>query len=469
MQLYSLLDVIAAIHERLEKGQEQFVPPILYPAMDQFPDNPALWYYAGNYFQRCGMNALATEAWEKSFQLEPQGQVLSSLGAVLKDTGRPDQARRIIKHGLDLLPEDEVLYTNLVGAYVNEGLPLEGIEYGERSLALGHQNRHTQFNLALLHLEAGHFARGFELYAAGEHKWRDKRTYEGAAPLTPANFETAKGKRLIVFGEQGIGDELMYATMLEQASRDFQIIFDCHPRLERLHATAPWVDRLIGMHATRKSEAEWYTPGMAEFATPIGNLGQFYRRNPEDFAWCGPYYHADPREVAYDRMCLTQLAEGRKIVGLAFRGGSMKTARTYRVVPPKELDPLLKRDDLLFVNLDYEDVSNIQEWITETYGPGKMLWYPSVNWTWDYDHQGALMAALDAVVTVCQSTAHLAAAMGLHTRVLTPQRCAWRYGVREGSGDPWYWYPSGRAFLHRQDGEGEGSWAPAIAEVNGVL
>lgn len=469
MQQYSLADVITAIAERLKNSQEQYVPPILYPAMDQFPDNSALWYYAGMYFQRSGMPGMAVECWEKSFQLEPQGQILSSLGAVLKDTGRPLEARSILQRGLDLLPDDQIIYANLVGSYVNEGEPTQGIAYGERSLGLGHQNRSTMFNLGLLQLEVGNFGRGFDLYADGVHHYRDKRSYEGAQILTRANFETAKGKRLIVFGEQGIGDELMFATMLEQVTADFAVTFDCHPRLVGLHESAPWASRLTAMHPTRKTVTEWYQPGMADYYTAIGNLGQFYRRTAESFAWNGPYYFATQAEVDYNRFALKQLAEGKKLIGIAFRGGSLKTARTYRIIPPSALDPLLKREDLVFVNLDYEDMTNICEWVTETYGPGKMYWYPSIGWAWDYDHLGALMAACDQIVTVCQSAAHLAAAMGLTTRVLTPSRPAWRYGVRKGSGDPWYWYDSGKAFLHRQQGEGEKSWELAIAEINEAI
>lgn len=454
---FALADVLAEIAKRLEANKIETVPPLLFPTLDQHPGQSALWYYAGIYFQRAGINALAALCWEHSYRLDPQAQVLIGIGAILKDTGRPAESRAILKRALEVMPEgDLTLYTNLVGCHVNEGIPEPGIEYGERAIAEGKFDGTLLFNLALLHLEAGHYARGFDLYAEGTHKWRDKRSYEGAEKLTPENFEAARGKRLVVYGEQGIGDELMYATMLEQATRDFQVIFDSHPRLQGLHASSPWNERLIGRYATRKTEAEWYQPGMADFYTPIGNLGRFYRRNPEDFAWRGPYYEAPAEDVAFNRHALTAMAEGRKLIGVAFRGGSIKTMRNYRVVPPKALDALFRREDVAIVNLDYEDVTNIQEWMTETYGPDKMLWFPSINWAWEYHHFGALMAALDGVVSVCQSAAHLSAAMGLPTYVLAPSRPAWRYGLTSSS---WYWYPHDRCRIYRQQGE---DWAPAI-------
>lgn len=475
MQQFALEDVIREIAGRLASDDPkaaQGVEQMLLPALNQFPDNPALWFYTGFWSHKIGNNALAVEAWEHSYQLEPQPMVLANLGAALRETGQIERARSILKRADFMVPDQEPVLTNLSGSYVNEGEPWPGIEYGERCLKIiGKEEGQAAFNVALCHLEAGNFARGFDLYAVGHHEWRDRRSYEGATRLTRDNFEQAKGKRLLVYGEQGIGDELMFATMFHDAVDDFELVFDHHPRLGGIYETAAWY-REVECHPTRKSAPTWYTPGDVDYFTAAGNLAQFYRRSREDFPE-GPFYGPNSEErVATNRAYLETMADGRKIVGLAMRGGTLKTARTYRAMQPGHLEPLFQLEDVMFVGLDYDDVTQVLQWASEQFGPNKLLWYPSIAWAWDYHHLGELMAACDSVVTVCQSAAHLAAAMGLKTHVLTPSKPAWRYGVGRNEGetqdrltDPWYWYGC-KATLYRQQGK---DWRPAVEAVKEAL
>src|ERR1044071_5382433 len=125
----------------------------------------------------------------------------------------------------------------------------------------------------------------------------------------------------------------------------------------------------------------------------------------------------------------------------------MSAARTYRILHPQSLHAVLSDPRYLFVSLDYEDMTNLGNYITEAYGPNRFLWYPSICWAWDYKHVAALAKATDAVVTVCQSVAHLSAAMGHPTYVLTPSKPAWRYGL---TGETWNWYSHPNARLLRQ-------------------
>jgi hypothetical protein len=105
-------------------------------------------------------------------------------------------------------------------------------------------------------------------------------------------------------------------------------------------------------------------------------------------------------------------------------------------------------------------MTGLAQAVRQRCGADRYVVYPSVTQAYDYHHHGALAQACDVVVTVCQSIAHLTAAMGLNVRVLTPKRVAWRYGL---SGESWYWYPHQRARLIRQ--ERFDSWEAPIARV----
>lgn len=283
---------------------------------------------------------------------------------------------------------------------------------------------------------------------------------------------------LIVHGEQGIGDELMLGTILNDAIEHYEIIFECHPRLERLHRNSTWARKLteqgrkVTIYPTRKdTHIAWPVADkiVADYKCPIGDLASFYRRTPESFteAWAkyGPTYGYRLDERDEYRAHLEGLAQGRPIVGLATRGGVLTTARAYRTIRLGEIEKLMEATDCLFVGVDYDDMTPIVYHVHEKYGPTRYHWPTAVAQHWDYDHLAALLAATDLNVLVCQSACHLSAHIGQKTLVLTPKRCAWRYA--DMGNDSWYWAPSPDVKLIRQtDPE---SWDEPLARVAAAI
>lgn len=474
MHELGLQSVVERISQAVREENYELANGLLWPALDQKPDIGVLWFYAGIITSLEGRQAPALEFFKRSNDLEPHPANWANIGGVLRSMGRVNECRDVLLRGLDRIGEDAEILGNLCGAYVNEGDPYPGIAFGERALALRPDNLGAMFNLSLLYLEAGEWAKGFDAYALGAHRHRLEKHYEPDPPmLTPELHEQLKGqgKKLIVYGEQGIGDELMFSTIFADARRDYEIIFDCHPRLESMHRYASWAHTPgypITFHATRKSAEKggegfgWSSEGVAA-KMPIGNLGRIYRRSDEAFTWSGPIYKADPKEVRTNRRFLERIAAGRKIIGLSMRGGTMSTARLYRMLQPQVLDALFRDERYLFVALDYEDVTKLGDYFAQSYGPGRFVWYPSICWAWDYGHVAALVGATDAVVTVCQSVAHLSAGMGHPTYVMTPSKPAWRYGI---TGDTWKWYPTKQARLLRQQGS---DWGPPSSVLREAL
>lgn len=454
MHEIGLPQVLAGIEAAAQAGDHAKVEALLWPALDQFPDLPQLWFYAGNVLFQTGRAALAVRALEYAAQLDEQPLVLANLGAAYRRLNRIEEGRRVLTAALERDPDYAPALTNMGSLYVNEGNPHAGIPYLERALSAG--ERAAAWNLALLYLEAGEFARGFDLYRLGHGHERMVRSYGSDTygipePKLLEPDDPREGKTLIVWGEQGIGDELMFGTILEEARRDFgQVIFECHPRLERLHRAAhPGMQ----IFPTRKDQyITWPIEHQvrADYKAPIGDLAGLYRRSREDFirAWerAGPTYRYNINEALEYRRLLELRAEGRPIVALATRGGVIQTARTYRTLRIPDVDYLFSQTDCLFVGVDYDDMLQFASYVQERH-EDRYLWFPSIVQAWDYDHVAALLAACDLTVAVCQSVAHLSAGLGLPTRVLVPKRCAWRYGLE---GEEWYWYPDPAVKLYRQ-------------------
>lgn len=447
----------------LQAGKLDLAEQFLSPALDQRPQHAVLWFYYGSLCVARGQNALGYQCLLKSMDLEPHPAVWGNAAACLRNMQQIEPCRKLLRIGLDHDPGNPHMLANLCGSYVNEGDPLPGIECGNQIKDHPEVGPQAKFNLALLNLEAGNLAEGFELYATGHHTAREDRTYEPDPPvLTRELHEQLKGqgKRLLVFGEQGLGDELQFATMLEQAARDYRIVFDSHPRLQAIHETAGWAAE-VQLTGTRKVRDRLLSyPADAKVA--IGNLARFYRTSFDQFP-ADVHYTAPQALTSQYREHLTKIAAGRKIVGLATRGGLMQTARLYRMMPMDVIEQLFADPSLMFVSLDYEDMTALAQWAHQKYGPNKFVWQPSILWHWQYEHTAALVAATDAVVTVPQTVAHLSAAMGHPTYVMTPSRPDWRLGL---SGETWYWYPNTNTRLLRQQGQ---SWQPALSRLFQLL
>jgi tetratricopeptide (TPR) repeat protein len=481
VQELGLNQVFAEIDNAFKAGNLQRIDNLVWPALNQYPDFAQLWFYAGNLMFQMDRAAAASVCFQRCADLGENPLVLANLGAAYRRLNAHEQGIAVLKAALDRVPDYAPALVNLGSMFVNEGCPNDGIPYLERAVELGRSSgnfeKGSTWNLALLYLEAGRFAEGFDLYRRGLGDERLVRSYgkESKGVTEPAVLlpeTTGAEKTLIVWGEQGIGDELMFATCLRDALTEFkQVIFECHPRLEWIYEQtfAKEIEEgKLRLFPTRKDDQiVWpITLGIkADYKCPIGDLAARYRRNLGDFQAAGRdqnhAYVIDGRERDSYRQQLEKISGGRKIVGLATRGGVMQTARTYRTLKIADADLLFQNTNCLFVSLDYDDMSGFATYCMEKY-PGRYVWFPSIVQHWDYHHTGALMKACDLVVSVAQSAAHLAAGIGCPTRVLVAKQYAWREAPH-GKDNDWYWYPGGHAKLYLQKTSGD--WSGPLNRV----
>lgn len=469
-----LASVCDEINEAFRTSNFQRAEALLWPALDQFNQVPQLWFYAGNIFFKTGRPALSAICFERAIELDENPLVLANLGAAYRRLNKHEEGLAVLRAALERNPDYEPALVNLGAMYVNEGSPELGIPYLEKAVRLGQARGRlesgAEWNLGLLYLESSRFGEGFDIYRRGYGSERLVRNYGHADVPEPARLEPADHvaalmgsvrPTLIVYGEQGIGDELMAATILNDAIEHYDIVFECHPRLEKLHRNSTWARKLaadsraVRIYPTRKDENIGWPISeniRADFKCPVLDLASFYRRDAESFrkAWetHGPTYSAKPAEVAEYRGLLEAWSGGHPIVGLATHGGVLTTARQYRTLRIPDIEYLIEKTDCFFVGVDYDDMTPVMLHLEQKF-PGRYRWFPSVVQHWDFDHSAALLAATDLNVLVCQSAAHISAGMGSPTRVLVPKGCAWRYAGTQAV-DRWYWYDGDHARLYRQ-------------------
>ena len=184
------------------------------------------------------------------------------------------------------------------------------------------------------------------------------------------------------------------------------------------------------------------TPAGLDCHIPVGSLPLHLRTRWEDFPGT-PYLKADPEQVATWRERFDALGPELKI-GISWRAGGVASEQRRRTSPLDHWEPIFQLQGIQFVNLQYGKCADDIRRVEEKYGITIHHW-DDANPLKDLDAAAAQIEALDMVVSVGNTTIHMAGALGKETWIALPHVPGWRYLIR-GEQMPWY----GSARLLRQ-------------------
>jgi tetratricopeptide (TPR) repeat protein len=374
----------------------------------------------------------------------------SNLGNVLQAEGILDEAEACYRQALELKPEQAEVYLNLGHILKAQGDVDSALACYRRALLLKPGLAEARVAESMALLLQGDFAAGWQHF---ESRWQTQdydtplRTY----PQPLWRGEPLTSGRLLVWGEQGVGDEIMFAGLVPDLVRaGLRCVLDCDPRLKPLFARSfPDVEVISGYDPDRDAQLN------IAAHLPSGSLPRLFRTSREAFAdTASPYLVADATALQrfHDRY-----NDGRFRVGLAWHTTSRKSGRS-RSIDLSLFAPLFSLPPIRWISLQYGDHG-----VLEGHAAGAPLLIDSeVDQLVDLDGFAAQVAAMDLVVTIDNSTAHLAAALGVPTWLLLPFAPDWRWLV---AGDRSPWYPAMRLF--RQAALGD--WQSVLQQVDGAL
>jgi tetratricopeptide (TPR) repeat protein len=385
-------------------------------------------------------------------------EALMNLGAAYKAEHQNETAERIWKDALkhETLPRERAkILCNLSGLFVNEGRPEKAIPYCDEALREDPNNYGARANRGVACLELGRWKEGWDGWRA-TLKTGDRQTK--SYPGVP-EWDGSPGKTVIVWGDQGVGDEIFYAWCLKDMAKVCRkVIFDCHPRLESLFKrTFPEFE----VHGTRKdlTTVPWVEHCGAEAAVGLADLPYHFR---SDGGWGGtPYLRA--AEVPE----LTYKSTDRPLrIGISWTGGSKRTRTDLRSMPLDIMEPIIRaKPEAQWFSLQYTPEAAREVCRFEEKTGIRIAHYPGWVECNDYDRTASFVASLDLIITVCTTVHHLGGALGIPTWTLVPSRPSWRYGVR---GDTLPWYGSARLFRQEKDGDWSGPVERIAEELRGM-
>ena len=433
-----MLDVVSlsAVHDLIERGD-----PSAWKAAGQLvKEHPADWralMVAGHAALKQDQHGIALILLREANRIHPGGtEVLNNIGLCCLGCNDHAGAKDALREALAINPRNWQAMSNLALAYVQTAEPGMAIHWAAKALEI-EQDSAAQEMKGYAHLMLRQWKEGWQGYEGALHgKIRIPRPFADEPYWNGSPVET-----LLVCGEQGIGDEVSFASMINGIKGVKNLILECDHRLEGLFARSFPHAQVVGTRWKPEERVRFERKPDAHCL--IGSLGQYCRASESDFEG-HPYLVADPERRLQWRALLDTLP-GKK-VGIAWRGGKHHTMAAARSLDLEQMLPILKTSGITFVSLEYRDPGDELAAFHGKHGIEVRHW-PRAAQSPDYDDTAALVAELDLVISVQTSAVHLAGGLGVPCWALIPAKPLWRYGM---TGETFPWANSVRLFRQKK-------------------
>ena len=437
-------------------------------------------YYLGAVARERYQPEAAEAAFRRAVALDPRhAPALSMLGVVLQDAKRLDEAERMFRRSIDADPayvdarvnlgvvllrqrreaealalaeQTLMLAPNSADAVNARGTLYEGhaefdqaLALYERALALDPQHPDAHFNRGRLLLHLDRWAEGWEGY---EWRLRNKRQKRAFFRSVMWDGSPIEGKTIVLHAEQGLGDTIQfcrYAPLM--AERGAAVTLAVQPPLRRLLSELPGVPSCHDVGGALPP---------FDFLMPLASLPRLFDTTRSTIPSPQGYLRAPQEAVLRWRAKLAAPRPALRI-GLAWGGNPEQSNDRNRSATLEALLPLLGVPGTQFYNLQVGP--RAAELAQHRLGDRLIDLAPDLT---DFAETAAAMTALDLVITVDTSVAHLAGALGRPGWVALTTLPDWRWH-RSGADNPWY----ASLRLFRQPNRGD--WASVVAEIGVAL
>ena len=397
----------------------------------------------------------AVVRYQRALEIEPEYTVAhKNLGAALLNSGDPIRAEACYRRVLDRMPQDVEAVAGLAKSLVDQGdLDAALAAYAvaveiEPEGAKGHADR------ALVWLKQGDFAKGWR-----EYEWRLKcgcRSPRSDIPIWDGS--PLEDRTILVYAEQGVGDEIMFASCLpELVDRAARCVVECDRRLVPLFRRSFPTAMVV---ARGDDPARFAAAGRIDVRIAAGSVPRYLRPSLDRFGRAASYLVADRERCEQWSSRLAAVGEGLR-VGISWRGGGKPGVRKSRSIRLDRFKDLLTEPGTCFVNLQYGDSADELDAAGKQWGM-EVHDFEEADALEDLDGFAAYVSSLDLVISVDNSTVHLAGALGVPVWVLLPRPSNWRWIVDR---DDSPWYPGARLFSQTDVGD----WSSVLGRLAGAL
>lgn len=456
------------------------------------PHDPDLYLNIGTAAWGLGLFDGAERAFRAYIEMRPDcSKGYNNLAGCLRDMGRIDAATDLVRNALFLMPEAAELW-NTLGTIMGEISDFDNaVTFYKEAQRLDptmsrafHNLGHALNHVGPLDEAIANYTRALELceidsdraeilharglcYAAmGRLKegWPEYEQRHNPCFSQSSHFavdaprwdgEDLTGKKLLVAGEQGLGDEIMLASLIpdliERVGPDGKVVIACDHRLVPLFQRSfPQSHVGIEMHTKHNAKpvrvVPWTTGDLkADYYTPMGSPLATLRADVADFPKRA-FLKPDPARVRFWQDRLAALGPG-PYIGICWRSMLLTTQRKKFFSALEVWAPALENTAVKFINLQYGDCKEELDYVRRKLGVA-IHNFEDIDLKMHLDDNAALCAALDLVVSAPTAAASIAAATGTETWFLAAGRVWPQLGT-----DHYPWYPNTRVLAPEKFGD----------------
>ena len=394
----------------------------------------------------------------------------NSLGTVMMEQTEFSNAVLFYQQALEIDPDLARAYHNIGYCKATEGDHETGLANLEKALELNvmppNEVAETKHARAISLIGLGRLDEAWDAYECrNDPRYNSATSF--AIPLKKWDGEPLEGKKILVVGEQGLGDEVMFMNMghdlVDMIGPEGSLTIGVVPRLETLMQRS-FPTAKVTKHSTVRSNAmpmrgcplitDWDS---YDFWAPMASVLRVLRRSIDAFPTDGGFLTPDPARVDHWRGELSKLPSLK--AGLLWKSMLMSTKRSKYYSPFEQWKATLNTEGVSWINLQYGDCEADLERAEREFGV-KVHQLEGIDLKNDLDDLSALCVALDLVVGPMNATTNIAAGAGANTAIIGAPN-AWPYlGTHQLP-----WYPTAKVFSPDTISD----WKPAMKKFNDWL
>lgn len=424
--------------------------------VNHLPDNEHVLNAYGGFLYQTNRPGLAVVLITSALNMNANNpDAWLNLGLVLNTQNQFARARIALQRALQLNKSNPEVHHVLGKNELDDGNPELAISHLDYAIMLDPNHSPSKWLRGVANLYLNNWLEGWEGYQLGPRE--NMRMYEANGQQVP-EWQGERGiPNLVVYGEQGLGDEILFGTCLRDLRRvlpETEIVLDVNHRL------VPLFQRSFPDLIVESSDAD----GGLKYNKPLtyklgfGSLPYYFRNSSKDFPPFTTYLRPDPaRRTHFDRK---YRVKEKPMIGFAWLGGVVETGTLLRSIPLEDFARLFEAvPDAYWLSLQYQ--KDIGEQLKPYQDRFNII--HDQEMIDNIDDQVAAIAACDLVVTVTMSVCDFAGSIGRDCWTLVPSRPLWRFSHK---GESRLWYKSERLFRQSLD---ENDWNPTIDRVSAAL
>jgi tetratricopeptide (TPR) repeat protein len=362
----------------------------------------------------------AIKAYNKALSINPDyAAAYYNIGNTLQEQYKLEKAKEAFSKAIAINPDYAEAYSNMAVTLQDQGKLEETIDAFYKALTIKPDCAETHKNLSLALLNSGRLKEGLEEY---EWRWNtsaNMTTYRQFSKPMWNGKETLKGKTVLLWCEQGVGDTINWSSKLPfVVSQADHCILECQEKLVPL-LTRTFPNFEIKAEDRRQDAQR----DDFDFHLPMGSLYKHFISEISEKTRPNAFLVPDPVRVKFWRKRLESLGNG-PFIGISWKSANMSARRLPNYAPISDWSPIFTIPGVKLINLQYTDFLDDLKEIKNKFGV-IVHNFDDLDHYNDLEDVAALCAALDIVVSTKITVPLISAGVGTVTKLANWRQSSW--------------------------------------------